>query len=414
MLFAYEEGAAYRLIETGYYTQTQQNTEGVPKVTPHCAVTLGLPLLTMIEEQSPVMIEVGNCYTDDSILSLACAHLLWGDYTEGTALVEKLRNPTTVWYPYTATDGYGFFANASGVNPTSPEEFDIAPLEFDNHRFGIDHLSWFSTTTATRIIQTAPAHHLKRIAALSEYHDVRWASPTEHLAESYLRNEQLRERKRVDYREAAQALRLASRKFFLSYMSHAKGVRKSLGAVREDSPDHLFNSGLRKMNAPNIVKELGPWIGRPLRLEDLPRISAETLVQLLWKLPWCLVEPLATEHYDQVVVRFTRLLDKPEYLEKLRECLIDHPKRQILGKPYDLPDNWEDTFRPLIEQHQSACDFRNEVLDADLTHDHLLFMLLLPEEKHLRSVAKSLPVWPLMREYVDQIPKHLVPRTAKY
>jgi hypothetical protein len=407
MLFAYGTQAPQKLVESGYYTKKEQETEGVPRVTPHNLVELGLSLSEVIE--TGTMAGTGDIASTDSVLSLACAHLLWGDKKEGLTLIEKVRTPEGMWDGYVVSDAHTFFTHSGWVNPTFPEMFDLAPLDFDCvYRFGVNQLSWISDRTASRLLRDCSHYHLRYLRALSQYHEGKWDTPIQKLAEARLRHEQTRKGKRVRYDELAQALRGVSMRFFTEYMASATGVRRSLGVVRADAPDHIFNSGLRKMAAPNVVDDLGPWVGRPLKLDDLVRMSAETLVPLLWSLNWDLVEPLATQHYDQVIVKFSRLLDKPDYLETLRDCLTNHPGRQKLGNTAaDLPDEWEIHFRPNIEKHQASRAFRTEVLGAGLNQDHLMLLLLLPEEQHLLSMAQTLPVWPLIKKHLNKIPTHL-------
>jgi len=403
MLFVYGQEAMARLHHAG-----GKSGEDAP----HPEISIGdmLALGRDISVMEPLLMSRLGGSGTDSPLNLACGHMLWGDRKEGETLLEQLRGHR--WKSHTILGEAEFYSSQlDWMNPTSPEMFDAEPYHLDSGewRYGFRQLSWLDASTTAEVLRVSCNGHrnnLKFLQGMNVLHRDRWSHSAQRLAESYVRNES---KARIPYAALALALRLCSERFFISYVSQARGSRKALGVVRA-CDDDLFRQGLGRLMTPNILEALAPWVARPLELEDLTRLSGPGLAQFLWELPWEIVKPLADHHRSKVIPKTVSALSKPDYREVHREMLTNHPKRRGIEDGTAPPQNdgdWEFFIRPVIKQYMAARAFRDEVLAAGVTRDQLAFLLLTREEPHLKKVGETFPAWELMQTFLKKIPKHI-------
>jgi hypothetical protein len=360
---------------------------------------------------------------DASLFGTACALALYGSPAskrEGRKVLEALQRPPKSWHPFLLDNSKAF--PAGWANPTTPEEFGLEPIDpissgvstepEDRWRgeewlLGLPHLSWLSPDYASNSIRRLLGRNaLYCLEELSTLHDGKWRKDIERIAEKHLRNER-HDRLLPDYEDLRKAFTSCSKRFACQYLSEIKGVRAALGVLRSDLPDQYFIRGVKTLSVtPTALSCLGGHLARPLRMGDLVGMSGKNLAQLLWKLPWESVEPLALEHREKVLPKLTKATADLDNLSMLRECLTKHKKR--IDARYLLPCSpaaeWKEEMRKLVGQ----CDFvralKMKAQHEGLTEDHLYLLCVTEKDAHLRNVCAQMPIWAKaeqMRESVN-------------
>jgi hypothetical protein len=274
------------------------------------------------------------------------------------------------------------FWTPSWIGP-DPEKHGLT-YKIESPFGGFDNISligWFSPEGIARTLNVASPN----IQVLSD--SVKFAGKdAEDVLQAVARKraaEKWNQSGKVDYENLFLLVRLMDRASAQSRLNEAKGVRAVLNIGRRDAYPDQMKIGLAALSQSSDVKSLSSYFGRAPTMKELTSIRGKGFVDVLYHLPWVLLEEvLAEEDADRDLrARLLRDLVGAD-TERLRNALANHGHRAEL-KPYPLLDpptprtvsyssktttyEWDKVFRELSSRYTAAIEYRKTL--RELTED---------------------------------------------
>ncbi len=240
--------------------------------------------------------------------------------------------------------GNGFFPQhinnspwmAMPTCPVSARDHGIDKLSFDRSFDHVGFAGWFKVSTLASLFEDASSIHnvvmMQRVVQVLG-DDLRHA--TTRSTVKFVRKE-LRSA-RTSYHDVAVALRAADAQGRRSAMNSAEGAATACWALLPDASEEEMSRGLQQIarNSEGSRNEALQALGRTPFAEELLSIRSKGIVDVLYMMPWELLEPTASdpEQATRLSGRMAKYL-KTRDIDTIKSLLIDHKDRLA---PLKLP-----------------------------------------------------------------------------
>lgn len=259
--------------------------------------------------------------------------------------------------------------------PIGAAGLGLPALEFHEVLDNVHLVLWYQDGLFRRLTERlGSAHELEKLAHISQVYGMRWHE--EICAASFAASRRhLLDAKAGGFRylEFSNYVRLCSNDQARDVLSKLKGARKVLGVVRSDATSDEMVTGLRALTqaAEDVQKTLLKRLGRAPTTKELAKVSGRGLVNLLYLMPWEILEPLVEESAAKLRVMLMPHLGSAP-LTILTDCLLPHKGRVSrapdVSNPKDSPvleppGKWSEVFGHLGNTYTRAQRVRQDLLD---------------------------------------------------
>lgn len=266
---------------------------------------------------------------------------------------------------------YTNFWKPSWIPPFKPGDLGVTggvkPTNHDN----ISMLAWFDKLEVSHLMRDVTGIGVEDVAGVVSA--LRIDLSLVEAAEARL-HQWWTSSSRLPYAMMAQMLRLTSQLRAETRLSTAKGVRAGFGIVRTDTTEELMVRGLRAISGmtEDGISTFSALYGRPPTLEELRSVGGSGLINILYYMPWDIIEVLLEE--DSSALRARTLPHLGALTGEKRHCLQRHNNRTTLlhyagveaGPPTRVTDktnssDWMKVYSGLAKQYKRSVSIRTEL-----------------------------------------------------
>lgn len=211
------------------------------------------------------------------------------------------------------------------------------------------------------------------------------------------------------YGELAMLLKHCDRAELLAFVGEKikhKRAHAVLGVAVPDPPSDVMVQGIRMLCGVNGF-EVMKYMTRSPTISELQQCRIKGLMQVLWKMPWPIIEPLVRTYEGDV--RSLLLKEGPENLDKARQVFSDHQDRINLAPEHIGMEtssrrigNFAEFKHGIRSRYTAAQRLHRELQRLDhevamiLLMDHIVPVPHLAEVRALRNdrgLAEALEAW---------------------